>query len=64
MKAEYIIQELNGRSVNFSYDSPSIEKCLQIKRIMDGNKTVKGYYIHKMDFDVNGLKSITLIKTK
>ena len=63
MTAKYIIQT-NDRITEFEDESIGIIKCLQIKRIADAKKTWKGYSLFKMDFSVNGLNKLHIIKWK
>lgn len=47
MNATYII-ETDNKQIKFEDTALSFQKCLQIKRISEANRTWKGYYVLKM----------------
>jgi len=57
MNATYII-ETDNKQIKFENTALSFNKCMQIKRISDANKTWKGYYVFEITITPYGLSKI------
>jgi hypothetical protein len=57
MNATYII-ETDNKQIKFENTALNFNKCLQIKRISEADKTWKGYYVLKMTITHYGLSEI------